>query len=306
MTRVTFVGVGTMGGPMARRVLDAGHELVVVDRDRAVATELEQAGAIWRDTVAEAATGAEVVLLSLPGPRQVEDVLVGEGGLLDAVGEGATIVDHTTNSLETVRRMAARCEARGVGFVDAPVSGGKSGASAGTLAVMVGGHDAHVERARPVLETFGDPVIHFGATGTGTTVKLVNNQVFLCGEIIFQEGLVLAAKAGIDPAQLVALLDRTGAGGAHVRNGDRVIGREFDGPGFALALAEKDVALALAAGRELSVPMPASAQAHQVFVEALAAGMGERRSFATLAMVERAADHEVPLVARTDDGVRDG
>ena len=110
---------------------------------------------------------------------------------------------------------------------------------------------------------------------------------------------MLAAKAGIDPGMVLQLLERNGAGGAHVRNGARVVGREFRGAGFALALAEKDVALALAAGRELDVPMPASGAAHQTFVEALAAGLGEQRSFATLTMVERAAGFEVPRVEST-------
>ena len=299
MARVAFIGVGTMGRPMAERVHRAGHRLVVHDRARAAASELETAGVAWADSVADAVATAEVICLSLPGPREVEDIVLGAGGVIASAPAGAIVVDHTTNGLETVRRVGRHCRDAGLGFLDAPVSGGNAGAQAGTLVVMVGGAPHEVDGVRPVLSSFGDPVIHFGPLGAGTVAKLVNNQIFLCGEIIFQEGLVLAAKAGIDPALLMQLLERTGAGGAHVRNGARVVGREFRGAGFALALAEKDIALALAAGRELDVPMPASGAAHQTFVEALAAGLGELRSFATLTMVERAASFEVPCVEPT-------
>ena len=304
MTDVAFIGIGTMGGPMAERVLSAGHSVVVNDLDRDAAAGLEADGATWAARAPDAVDGASVICLSLPGPRQVEDVLLGADGVLDAATPGAVVVDHTTNSIETVHRVAARCADLGLGFVDAPVSGGRAGAAAGTLAVMCGGAEADVDAARPVLAAFGDPIVHLGAVGAGTIAKLVNNQVFLCGEIVFQEGLVLAAKAGIDPAAMLSLLGRTGAGGAHVANGERVVRREFEGPGFALALAEKDVALAIAAGRALGVPMPASASAHQRFIESVAEGLGHERSFATLRVIERSANHEVPRVEpnEEDDG----
>jgi 3-hydroxyisobutyrate dehydrogenase len=304
--QVTFIGLGNMGGPMAQRALRAGHALAVHDRRREAAAALEQEGARWAPNVGDAVAGADVVCMSLPGPRQVEEVVNGPGGVLAHMKPGAVLIDHTTNALETVYRVAERCADGGLGFLDAPVSGGSAGANSGTLVAMVGGRSDHLEIARPVLESFADPVLHLGAVGTGTVAKLVNNQLYLCGEVLFQEGMVLAAKAGIDPTVLLAMLDRTGVAATHVRTGPRMLAREFEGPGFALALAEKDVSMALAAGRALDVPLATTAAAHHRFVEALAAGMGGRRSFATLTMIERAAGCELPRVARQDATPPDG
>jgi 3-hydroxyisobutyrate dehydrogenase len=304
--RVAFIGLGNMGGPMALRIQRGGHELAVHDQRRDVAVVLEQAGARWARSVAEVVDGAEVVCMSLPGPRQVEAVVNGVTGVLSHMEPGAVLVDHTTNGLDTVYQVARRCADVGLGFLDAPVSGGSAGANAGTLVAMVGGSSDHLRIARPVLEAFADQVLHLGAVGTGTVAKLVNNQLYLCGEVLFQEGMVLASKAGIDPSVLLAMLDRTGVAATHVRTGPRMLAREFEGPGFALALAEKDIAMALAAGRELDVPLSTTGAAHQRFVEALAAGMGAQRSFATLTMIERAAGFEVPMVAQRHEETPDG
>lgn len=297
MAKVGFIGLGNMGLPIAGRVLAGGHDLAVHDLDRELAADLEHGGARWCESIGDVGSAADIVVLSLPGPRQIERVVLGAGGLLEHLAEGSIIVDLSTSSVESVRVIADAAEAVGVELLDAPVSGGSAGAQAGTLVVMVGGRSAAVEGARSVLETFGDPVLHLGETGAGTVMKLVNNQVFLAGEVVFQEGLVLAAKAGLDPAQAMAVLARSGAGGAHVANGARVVGRQFEGPGFALSLAEKDLALAIAAGRELGVPMPATAAAHETFIAALAAGYGDQRSFATLQAVEAAASTQVPEVS---------
>jgi len=304
--RVAFIGLGNMGGPMALRIQRGGHELAVHDQRGDVAAVLEQAGARWAGSVAEVVDGAEVVCMSLPGPRQVEAVVNGVTGVLAHMKPGAVLVDHTTNGLDTVYQVARRCAEVGLGFLDAPVSGGNAGANAGTLVAMVGGSSDHLRIARPVLDTFAEPVLHLGAVGTGTVAKLVNNQLYLCGEVLFQEGMVLASKAGIDPSVLLAMLDRTGVAATHVQTGPRMLAREFEGQGFALALAEKDIAMALAAGRELDVPLSTTAAAHQRFVEALAAGMGAQRSFATLTMIERAAGFEVPMVAQRHEETRDG
>jgi 3-hydroxyisobutyrate dehydrogenase-like beta-hydroxyacid dehydrogenase len=287
--KVAFIGLGNMGGPMARRVRAAHHDLVVHDQRREAARAVENDGARWASTIGEAVDGADVVCLSLPGPRQVEEVVLGPEGVLAHLRSGAVLVDHTTNALDTVYRVGRECAAAGVGFLDVPVSGGAAGATAGRLVAMIGGDTDHLGVARPVIDSFADTVLHFGEIGTGTVAKLVNNQLYLCGEVLFQEGLILAAKAGIEPAALLQMLDRTGVATTHVRTGARVLNREFDGDGFALALAEKDVAMALAAGRALDVPLATTSAAHLRFVEALAAGLGDKRSFATLMMIERAA-----------------
>ncbi len=280
-----------MGGRMARRVLDGGHDLVVTDVRRPVAAPLEAAGATWADDAASVARAADgVVCLSLPGPSEVEAVV---GELLAALPSGAVIVDLSTNALGTVRRLHADAAAVGVRYLDAPVSGGSPGAEAGTLAVMVGGDADAFEQVRPVLECIGTRLSHLGEPGAGTLVKLVNNAVFLCGSLLFQEGLVLAAKAGMDPTTLVPILQ--GASSApYTGMAKGLLGRRFEPALFALALAEKDIALALESARSLGVPMPVSAAAHQTYLEALTAGHGGENFFATLQAIERRAGVEVP------------
>jgi 3-hydroxyisobutyrate dehydrogenase-like beta-hydroxyacid dehydrogenase len=289
---VGFVGVGTMGGRMARRVLEGGHALVVTDVRREAAEPLEAAGATWAPTAAAVAEQAEgVVCLSLPGPAEVEAVV---GQLLPAARPGTVVVDLSTNALTTVRRLHAEAAAAGVRFLDAPVSGGSPAAETGTLAVMVGGDAAAFEDVRPVLQCIGDKLTHLGESGAGTLVKLVNNAVFLCGSLLFQEGLVMATKAGMDPATLVGVLQ--GASSAPFTGMARgLLGRRFEPALFALSLAEKDIALALSSARDLGVPMPVAAAAHQTYLEALTAGHGGQQFFATLQEIERRAGVEVPV-----------
>jgi 3-hydroxyisobutyrate dehydrogenase len=291
MTVVGFVGVGTMGGRMARRVLEAGHELVVTDTRRTAAADLEADGAIWADSAAAVVARCEITCLSLPGPAEVEAVV---HEALSAAGPGTVIVDLSTNSLGTVRRLHAEAAAAGVHYLDAPVSGGSPAAEAGTLAVMVGGSADAYETARPVLECFGSKLFHLGESGSGTLVKLVNNAVFLCGSLLFQEGLVLATKAGMDPATLVTVLQ--GASAAPFTGMARgLLGRRFEPALFALSLAEKDIALALESARSLGVPMPVAATAHQSYLEALTAGFGGQQFFATLQSIEQRAGVQVPV-----------
>jgi 3-hydroxyisobutyrate dehydrogenase-like beta-hydroxyacid dehydrogenase len=291
MSAVGFVGIGTMGGRMARRVLEGGHGLVVTDVRREAAVPLEAGGARWADDAPAVAAAADgVVCLSLPGPSDVESVV---GQLLPALAPGAVIVDLSTNSLGTVRRLHAEAAAVGVDYLDAPVSGGSPAAEAGTLAVMVGGDAGAYERVRPVLECIGTKLSHLGEPGAGTLVKLVNNAVFLCGSLLFQEGLVLATKAGMDPETLVGVMK--GASGAPFTGmAGGLLGRRFEPALFALALAEKDIALALESARSLGVPMPVATAAHQTYLEALTAGHGGENFFATLQAIERRAGIEVP------------
>jgi 3-hydroxyisobutyrate dehydrogenase-like beta-hydroxyacid dehydrogenase len=277
---------------MARRVLEGGHGLVVTDTRRTAAADLEAAGAAWAPTAAAVAGSSEgVVCLSLPGPAEVEAVVA---EVLETARPGTVIVDLSTNSLGTVRRLHAEAAAAGVHYLDAPVSGGSPAAEAGTLAVMVGGDADVYERVRPVLECFGTKLTYLGEAGSGTLVKLVNNAVFLCGSLLFQEGLVLATKAGMDPATLVPVL-RGASSAPFTGMAAGLLGRRFEPALFALALAEKDIALALESARALGVPMPVAATAHQTYLEALSAGHGGEQFFATLQAIERRAGVEVPV-----------
>ncbi|HVM52119.1 MAG TPA: NAD(P)-dependent oxidoreductase, partial [Acidimicrobiales bacterium] len=179
--QVGFVGVGTMGNPMAANLLAAGHRLTVHDVRAESAANLLDAGAAWADSARAVADASDVTFLSLPNPADVTEVVTGAAGVLAGAAAGTTIVDLSTNAPEVVRALAASAAERGVGFLDAPVSGGVGGARKGSLAVMVGG-DADAYAAQlPLLEVIGDRVFHVGDVGAGNVVKLLNNMLFFVG-----------------------------------------------------------------------------------------------------------------------------
>lgn len=285
---IGFIGTGTIGAPMAKRLLDAGHVLVVCDRVEAAAAPLVAAGAKRAATPREVAAACRIVFTSLPGPAEVAEVAAGRDGLLEGARPGDVHVDLSTSAWDAVRALAEREAAAGVHLVDAPVSGGAMGAALGTLTVMASG-DAHAfERARPLLGAFGKNVFYLGASGNGTLTKLVNNAIFLCGGLLVQETFALAAKAGLDTERLLEVVQKS-SGAAYAGLAKLLLGRGFDDAFFQLALAEKDVALALDSARSLGVPMPVVDAAHGTYARALAMGLGGKLFAATLLAIEDAA-----------------
>jgi 3-hydroxyisobutyrate dehydrogenase-like beta-hydroxyacid dehydrogenase len=293
--RLGFVGTGTIGAPMAKRLLDAGHRLVVCDRVEAATAPLVAAGATRAASPREVASACRVVFTSLPGPAQVEEVATGKDGLLAGAQAGDIHVDLSTSAFEAVRALAAREAAAGVQLVDAPVSGGVMGAAQGTLTVMASGERAAFERVEKLLGAFGKNIFYLGASGNGTLTKLVNNAIFLCGGLLVQETFAMAAKAGLDPNRLLEVVQKS-SGAAYAGMAKLLLGRGFDNAFFQLALAEKDVALALASAKGLGVPMPVIEAAHATYVRALELGLGKKLFAATLLAVEDAASVEVPRV----------
>lgn len=287
---IGFVGLGTMGKPMAVRLATAGYALLVHDLDRGHADPVLAAGGQWTDSLDHLAEHCSTVLLSLPGPPQVRAVTE---QLLRGLKPGSTLVDLSTNSVKTVRTLAAQCQEQSVSFLDCPVSGGYRGCEEGTLVIMAGGNKEALHQVEPALEPLSRRIIYLGDSGAGTIAKLVNNQLYLCGEVIFYEGLVLAAKAGLDIHSLLDILNMTGAGGIHSKVADRVISRKFDDQTFALALAEKDVALALDAGKTLDVPMPATASAHELYAAGIKAGLGMKNFWSVFELIESQAGTRV-------------
>ena len=291
--RVGFIGTGTIGAPMAKRLLDAGHALVVCDRVEAATAPLVAAGAKRAETPREVAAACRAVFTSLPGPPEVEEVVTGAGGLLEGARPGDVHVDLSTSAFDAVRRLHAREAKAGVHLIDAPVSGGAMGAVQGTLTVMASGEHAAFERVEPLLRAFGKNVFHLGEPGNGTLTKLVNNAIFLCGGLLLQETFTMAAKAGLDPGRLLEVV-LVSSGAAYAGMAKLLLGRRFDNAFFQLALAEKDVSLALASARGLGVPMPVTAAAHETYARAVAMGLGKKLFAATLLAVEDAAGAEVP------------
>jgi 3-hydroxyisobutyrate dehydrogenase len=271
--RVGFVGLGQMGGPMSRNVLAAGHDLVVHDLRRAAADELVAAGAVWADTPAAAAAGRDLVITSLPGPRQVEAVWLNENGLIDGLEPGSLWVDMSTSVPEVANRVRELAEPRGIGVLDAPVSGMTAGAKAGTLQIFVGGTEADYRRARPVLEAMGDPprIRHVGPHGAGYTVKLMLNLLWFAHLCASAEVLAIGVAAGVDLGVLRESLLASPAASHFLESDVLSVLRDGDyDEGFALALACKDLGLAVDLARATGVPAEVSALVEQIYRRARA------------------------------------
>lgn len=275
MERIGFVGLGTMGAAMAANLARAGHAVVAWNRTPGRDVELLALGGRAAGSPAAAAAAADVVVVCVSDTADVEAVLFGEDGVLAGLAPGGLVIDCSTIAPGATARFAERLRERGIGFVDAPVSGGSEGARQATLSIFVGGEPADVERARPVLAAIGRTITHFGPAGSGQAVKAVN-QVILAGTYLgVAEGMVLAMRAGLDP-RLVA--DALGGGAARSwvleNRSARMI--ENDYPlGFRTSLHLKDLAIALALAREAGASLPVAGLAAQLEAGLVARGHGD-------------------------------
>jgi 3-hydroxyisobutyrate dehydrogenase len=256
---VAFLGLGAIGAPMARHLAVPRFRLAVWNRTTARATAFADAHPDVRvaATPAEAARGAEIVVTCLPTSREVEALLDGADGLLATMAAGTTLLDCTSGDPVTSQRIAARLAERGIAFLDAPVSGGVVGAERGTLTVMVGGDAATLARVRPVLESFGEKIVHCGGVGAGDSVKAVNNALLAVHLWSAAEGLAALTAAGVDPALALDVIN-TSSGRSNASMNlfpERVLTRAFPRT-FRLALLDKDVGIAADVARAQRVPAP--------------------------------------------------
>jgi 3-hydroxyisobutyrate dehydrogenase-like beta-hydroxyacid dehydrogenase len=274
---IGFIGLGHMGQFMSRNVAKAGHALAVYDlRPEAVAHVAELSGARAATGVADAARAAEIVFTSLPGPPEVENVVLGPGGLAESMRRGALYVDLSSNAPSVVRRLSARLAERGIAMLDAPVSGGVEGAEQATLSVMVGGRQEDFERARPVLAAIGTKLFYCGPIGNGSVVKLCNNLCSQAMNAAVGEILTLGVKAGVDLKTLADVISvSTGTNRAITQTFPRqLFRRKFDNPGFSSYLSAKDTHLALELAHECGVPMEICEIIERDKQEALRRGWG--------------------------------
>jgi 3-hydroxyisobutyrate dehydrogenase len=282
MSRVAVVGVGRMGAPMARRLIAAGHELIVCDPASEAVAELCALGARRAKDAASAAAAAEITITSLPTPDVLESATLGECGLLAGARTGSTIIDMSTSPPSLARRLAEAGAQRGVGVLDAPVTGGPRGAEAGTLAIMVGGAADAFARALPLLETLGAIVRHMGGPGAGQATKLTNNVLAATHMAVLAEAVALAHSEGLDLAAVYEIISN-GTGDSRVlRNRYPVPGVLDEAPAsngwaplFPVDLIAKDVSLALATAAEHGLEMPVADAALARFHAAQAAGLGD-------------------------------
>ncbi len=291
--QVGFVGLGQMGAPMARNLMAAGYPLTVHNRSRAIVEEFVAEGAAAAISAREVAEAVEVLFSCVPYPADVEQVYLGSDGAVEGARAGQLFCDLSTVDPATHQRIAERLCQRGVGYLDAPVSGGTSGAEAASLTIMVGGSAEDFARARPILEAMGKNIHHVGPTGSGAVVKLINQMMNSIAAMGAAEGLVLATKAGLD-AKLVYEIVRTSSGASRALDGlaSSAFARDF-APGFAVDLMHKDVSLAADLGRAHGVRLLATALAEQLLQEARGAGLGRQNTTATITLLERLANVEV-------------
>ena len=275
-----------MGGAMAGNLLEVGHEIVVHNRTRTKAEHLSQHGARVAASPREVAQRSDVVITMLPGPPEVEEVVAGEGGLLEGAAEGSLIVDMSTSSPILARQLAHAARERGVGMLDAPVSSGDVGARDGTLSIMVGGEEDDFERARPLFEVMGETVVYVGGAGAGQVVKACNQIVVALVIEAVAEALVLGSKAGVVPDRVVEVL----SGGLAANKVLEVKGEKFSSheftPGGKVEYHRKDLAIVLAAGREYGVTLPVTALVEQMFGVLEAKGRGGWDHSALLTLIE--------------------
>lgn len=293
---VAFLGLGAIGAPMARHLARPGNTVALWNRTRATAERVAagMADARVASTPADAARGADVVITCLPTSREVEALLDGDDGILAGLAPGAILCDCTSGDPISSRRIASRLAALGIGFIDAPVSGGVAGAEKGQLTVMVGGDAATLERARPALACFGANIVHCGHVGAGHAVKAVNNALLAVHIWSTAEGLAALAKAGIDPAVALGVINASSGRSNASMNlfPERVLTGAFPRT-FRLALLDKDAAIAADLARAERVPSPMLQLAAELFRAAGHAQGDEADHVEAVKEVERSARVEI-------------
>ncbi|MBU8546853.1 MULTISPECIES: 2-hydroxy-3-oxopropionate reductase [Roseomonadaceae] len=289
--KIGFIGLGIMGKPMALHLKAAGHEVCAPDR-ASLTAELREALTILPDASAVAAA-AEVIILMVPDTPDVEAALFGAGGVAAGLAPGKLVIDMSSISPTATKTFAAKVAEKGCDYLDAPVSGGEVGAKQATLTIMVGGSEAAFERAKPLFEAMGKNITLVGDTGAGQTCKVANQIIVALTIEAVGEALVFASKAGADPAKVrQALMGGLATSRILELHGERMIKRTF-APGFRIELHQKDLNLALQAGKELGVALPNTASTAQLFAACAALGGAAWDHSGMVKALETLAAHKV-------------
>jgi len=286
---VGFIGLGAMGKPMALNLLKAGYALTVHNRSRAAVDELAREGALAASSSAEVAATSGVVITMVPDSPDVQDVVLGEAGVLEGAKPGTVVIDMSTISPLVAQEIAAKARAVGVSFLDAPVSGGVTGAAAGTLSIMVGGDSAAFERALPVLQALGKTITHMGPSGSGQTTKLCNQVICVVNILGVAEAIALGRKAGLDMDKLMQAVSGGSASSWTLTNvGPKMINRDWT-PGFRIDLQQKDLRLVEEFAQSLNMPILGTALVRQLFRVVQAEGRGADGIQAMITALEKLA-----------------
>ena len=294
--KVGFIGLGIMGKPMARNLLKAGFPLVVFSRSKRPVEELVKEGAVSGDSPREVAERSEVLITMLPDSPEVKEVILGKDGILQGAKTGTVAIDMSSINPLVTQEIAKILKEKGVDMLDAPVSGGETGAIQGTLAIMVGGEDEVFKDCMEIFKALGKNIVHVGGIGAGGYVKLVNQIITALNLATVGEAFSLGVKAGLDP-QVIYQAIRGGLAGSQILDSKApmIFGRNFK-PGFKIKLHHKDLNNALSTAKELGVPLPLSSFVQQIFVSLITEGKGEEDHSALATFFEKMAKVEIKSV----------
>jgi len=289
MLKVGYIGLGLMGKSIARNILKAGFPLVVHNRSRSAVDELVAEGAIAASSPAVVTAQSDIVFTNLPDSPDVEKVVLGERGIIEAAHDGLIVIDNSTIKPASARMIAGKLAMKGIYFLDAPVSGGDIGAKNGTLTIMVGGDASALEKVMPVLQAMGKTITHVGDAGAGQVAKAANQIMVAAQMVAMGELLVFSKKAGVDPRKVVEAIK---AGAAQCWTLDVKPPRLFDGnrnPGFKAHMQLKDMKIVLDTAEEYDVPLFGATENTKLFQQMIEMGMGELDNSAVVGVIEKLA-----------------
>lgn len=293
MEKIGFVGLGIMGKPMALNIMEAGYDLTFYARRQDVIDEVVSAGGHVVTSAKEVAEAADIIATCVTADAQVREVILGESGVLEGAAAGKLIVDMSTISPLTIREVAAKAADKKVHVMDAPVSGGDTGAIAGTLTIIAGGSEADFERCKGIFEAMGNPdnVFHVGDVGVGQTVKIINQMIGGANMAMIAEGLTLGVKAGADPKAMSAVIGVSSGNSTlfQIRANDFLLKDHYE-PGFMLDLMKKDLGIGVDLGKALDIPVPIAAAAYQMYAAASTLGHGSDDFSAVSKAMEKLTD----------------
>jgi 2-hydroxy-3-oxopropionate reductase len=297
VANIGFIGLGIMGNAMSKNLLKAGHSLVVYDIVPALVDRIVEAGAARGASCKDVASRTDIVITMLPDGPEVEQAVLGADGVLDGIRKGTTLVDMSSISPLVAQKVGAACTAKGVEFLDAPVSGGEPKAIDGTLAIMVGGDSAVFQKMEAIFKAMGSSVTLAGAIGAGNVTKLANQIIVACNIAAMGEALALATRAGLDP-NVVFNAIKGGLAGSTVLNAKApmVVARNFK-PGFRIRLHQKDLRNALLAAEAMKLPLPLTSMVQQEVMALMNEGKGDLDHSAIVQFVEQLAGMEIKAPA---------
>ncbi|MSO55555.1 MAG: 2-hydroxy-3-oxopropionate reductase [Acidobacteria bacterium] len=292
-SKIGFVGLGIMGRPMAKNLLKAGHTVTVYDIVPSGMDDVAASGAQKGSSPRDVASRTDIIITMVPDGPEVEQAILAADGVLAGAKKGSIVVDMSSISPIVAQKVGAACEAQGVEFLDAPVSGGEPKAIDGTLAIMVGGKQEVFNKVEPILKTLGSTVTLTGKIGAGNVTKLANQIMVACNIAAMSEALVLATKAGLDP-EVVFNAVKAGLAGSNVLNvkAPMVYGRNFK-PGFRIRLHQKDLRNALQAAESLKVALPLTSAVQNMLIDLMNNGKGDLDHSAIVQVIEAASAVEV-------------